>query len=95
MATRTIGGIVAYDFRNINTATTTTVKAAPGYLKRITINTTSAGSITVYDNTAASGTTIGVLKLSVLEGTYEYDLAFATGLTIVTAGASDITVVYA
>lgn len=79
---------------NIATNTTTTVKSGSGYLKRITVNTTAAGTITIYDNTAASGTKIGILKSSVAEGTYEYGGRFAIGLTIVTAAASDITVVY-
>jgi hypothetical protein len=70
------------------------VKLGPGILKSITVNTTAAGSITVYDNTAASGTKIGTLKASVAEGTYQYDAYFAIGLTVVTAAASDITVVY-
>lgn len=79
---------------NIATATTTTVKSGKGYLNRIVINTTAAGTITIYDNTAASGTKIGILKASVAEGTYTYQGRFAIGLTIVTGAASDITVSY-
>lgn len=78
----------------ISTATTTTVKSGRGRLHSIVIGETAAGSITIYDNTAASGTVIGVLKASIVEGTYEFDCAFNTGLTIVTAGASKITVNY-
>jgi hypothetical protein len=48
----------------------------------------------VYDNTAGSGTIIAVLKASVVEGTYELGVKFNTGLTIVTAGASKLTVSY-
>lgn len=81
-------------YRNIATATTTAVKSGSGVLKSITVNTTAAGAITVYDNTAASGTKIATLKASVAEGVYEYDVSFNTGLTIVTAAASDITVAY-
>ena len=43
------------DFSNITTATTTTVKTGTGILKSITVNTTAAGTIIVYDNTAGSG----------------------------------------
>jgi hypothetical protein len=78
--------------RNISTATTTVVKPGPGILKSITVNTTAAGTITVYDNTAASGTKIATLKASIVEGTYQYDVFCGTGLTVVTAAASDVTV---
>lgn len=77
---------------NITTATTTTVKSGAGFLHAITINTTAAGTITIYDNTAGSGTKIGIIKASVVEQTLTYNVSFTTGLTIVTAAASDITV---
>jgi hypothetical protein len=83
-----------YLYRYIATATTTTVKAEAGYIKSITLGETAAGAITVYDNTAGSGTIIAVLKASVVEGTYELGVKFNTGLTIVTAGASKLTVSY-
>jgi hypothetical protein len=84
---------------NISTATTTTVKASAGFLHSITINTPVASSvITIYDNTAGSGTKIGTITLPAVllqQGPYTalFDVVFNTGLTIVTAtGASDITV---
>jgi hypothetical protein len=83
-----------FTYKNIAAAATTVVKSGAGELKLIVVNTTAAGAITVYDNTAASGTKIATLKASVVEGTYEYDVSFSTGLTIVTAAASDITVAY-
>lgn len=92
---RTISGVPSFGFNNITTATTTTVKSGSGHLASITVNTTAAGTITVYDNTAASGNKIATLPASAVVGTYKYDLQFATGLTIVTAAASDITVSYA
>jgi len=83
-----------YGYKNIATATTTVVKSGVGILHSIVVNTTAAGAITVYDNTAGSGTKIATLKASVVEGSYIFDVAFATGLTIITAAASDITVTY-
>lgn len=83
-----------FEYRNITTATTTVVKSGAGVLKAITVNSTAAGTITVYDNTSAAGTKIATLKTSVVEGTYEFNVAFGTGLTIVTGAASDITVSY-
>lgn len=76
----------------ISTATTTTVKTGAGTLGSIVVGETAAGAITVYDNTAASGTIIAVLKASVVEGTYKFDASFTTGCTVVTAAASKITV---
>src|SRR5262245_1014847 len=84
----------AHSFSNITSATTTAVKSGAGVLRRLTINTTAAGAITIYDNTAASGTKIATLPSSAVVGSYEYGIKFTTGLTIVTAAASDVTVAY-
>lgn len=84
----------AYKTAYINTATTTTVKSGTGVLRSITLGETAAGPITIYDNTAASGTIIAVLKASIAEQTFMFDVAFSTGLTIVTAGASKLQVSY-
>jgi hypothetical protein len=85
-------------FANITTATTTTVKSGAGTFHRIVINTPVASeTITVYDSLTGSGTKIATLTLpSTITGdmptTVTYDLAFATGLTIVTSSTADITV---
>ena len=86
-------------FKNI-TATTSgsaslsLVKSGSGFLHAIIVNTTTAGAITIYDNTAPSGTTIGLLKASVVEGSYVYNVKFVTGLSVVTASNSNITISY-
>lgn len=80
---------------NITTATTTVVKTGRGVCVSIVLNATNAGIITVYDNTAASGTKIATIAASALAGTtFGYLCQFTTGLTIVTASADNITVVY-
>lgn len=84
----------SHQYTYISTATTTTIKSDMGHLAKIIISETAAGAITIYDNTAGSGTIIGVLKASIGEGSYEFNVGFGTGLTIVTAGASKITVVW-
>jgi hypothetical protein len=76
-------------------AGTTVVSTGAGVLKRIVVNTTANGAITVYDSESATGRVIAILKASVAEGSFEYDVEFGTGLTVVTAAASDITVVFA
>lgn len=82
------------NYTNITSATTTTVKSGKGVLRSININTTAAGAITVYDNTAASGTKIATFPSSAVVGTRDFGCRFGTGLTIVTAAASDITVIW-
>lgn len=94
------GTAVGYSFVNITAAapTTTVVKTGAGILHSITFNTPVATAVvTVYDNTAASGTKIGTFTIpaSPMPVTLMYDAAFGTGLTITTAtAASDITVTY-
>jgi hypothetical protein len=79
----------------IATNTTTNVFVGSGRLKKIIIGETSAGAITIYDE-AAGGTTatVAILKASIVEGEYEFNVALGKGLQVVTAGASKITVVY-
>ncbi len=93
LITRPIG----YSGTHISTSTTTTSKSGAGLLHSITINTLGVGNTaTVYDNTAGSGTVIAVINTAVSLGTLYYDVAFATGLTVVTASGTpaDITVSY-
>lgn len=82
-----------YIYRNITAGATTVVKTGAGILKSITVNTTAAGTIGIFDAVTATNP-IGTLKASVGENTYEYNVGFGTGLTIVTGAASDITVSY-
>jgi hypothetical protein len=93
------GGAAAgsFSYKNITTDTTTTLKTGPGYLHAVCVNTPAAtGTITIYDNTAASGTKIGTLtSFASTVGCFTYDVAFWVGLTIVTATAApDITVAF-
>jgi hypothetical protein len=80
-------------FTNITSATTTTVYTGKCILERIVVNTDAAGAITIYDNTAGSGTKIGTLEASAPLGGYEYGCLCSTGVTIVTGAATDLTVV--
>lgn len=94
------GVIGGYNHANITAAapTTTVVKTGQGVLHTITLNKpTATAVITIYDNTAASGTVIGTITVpaSPQPVTLTYDVTFTTGLTIVTAtAASDLTVSY-
>ncbi len=83
--------------RILGTAATTVdtvVKSAAGFLHTITVATTSIGTVTVYDNTAGSGTVVALFPASVGENTFTLDVSLSTGITISTTDASDLTVSY-
>ena len=82
-------------YLNITSAATTVVKSGRGVLVAVILNETNAGAITIYDNTAGSGTKIATIAAGADPGTsFPYLAQFTTGLTIVTAGADDITVTF-
>lgn len=86
-----------YAFSNLKANATTTIKSGVGRLHSLTINTKGiTNTITVYDNTAGSGTTIATIDTTLSQETLTFDLAFTTGLTVVIAGgtAADITITY-
>lgn len=61
-----------------------------GVLHAVVVNTTAAGAVTIADSTG----TLAVLKASIAEGTYVYDIPFSGYLSIALAGASDVTIVH-
>lgn len=89
-----------FSFANILSATTTVVKSGAGFLHAITFNKPVASEVwTIYDNTAGSGTKIGTITLPgtlLSDGpkTAILDVAFSTGLTIVSSSTTDGTVSY-
>jgi hypothetical protein len=84
-----------YSYAYIASATTTQVATGAGRtLVAITVNTTSVGAISIIDGVSGTTPNIGTLKASIPEGTYWYNVAIRAGIRIVTAGASDITVIY-
>jgi hypothetical protein len=90
----------SYKYTYISTQTSTDVTglvSVPTTCKliRIVVGETAAGAISIYDAlSGATTTTVGVLKASIAEGTYEYGITLSRGLQVVTAGASKITVVW-
>jgi hypothetical protein len=87
-------------FSNLTGAATTTVKSGTGVLAGISLNNgTASSTITIYDNTAGSGTIIMKLSpgsVSQFGSVYMgIDAEFSTGLTVVTTVAStDVTLFY-
>lgn len=87
------------NYTRIVTATTTAIKSGQGTLRRLTVNTAVASAvITIYDNTAGSGTVIAIITMpaTLLQNhfTLEYDIEFTTGLTIVSSSTADFTVAW-
>lgn len=87
-------------FLNIAGAATTVVKSGRGSLLGIVVNkAVASGVITIYNNTAASGTKIATITnpATLLHSQVSLDyknIDFSTGLTIVTSAADDITVIF-
>lgn len=84
----------SYEYAYISTASTNQLVTGAGKLKAIIIGETAAGSIKVIDGTSGTTTNLAELKASIVEGTYQFNVSFNTGLRIITAGASKITVAY-
>lgn len=89
----------AWDRTNIASGSTTTIKSGSGVLGSVIINSAVAlGVITIYDNTAASGTKIATIThpAALLSSQYilTYNCKFTTGLTVVTSLGDNITVTY-
>lgn len=82
-------------YTHITTATTTVVRTGMGVLMRVMIGTVATGTATLFDNTAGSGNVIGVLTYTApgAPQVLEIDVAFNVGLTIVTTGTADLTIV--
>lgn len=82
-------------FNHITTQTTTAVKATPGVLHSVCVNTAASGATaTIYNNTAGSGAVIAIVDGGT-KGCTTYDIAASIGITVVTAVANaDITVSY-
>ena len=84
--------------KHITTAATYVCKYGAGVLHRIIINNPETGTgMTIYDNISATAPVIAVITLgskAVAPVSVEYGAPFSTGLTIVSTGTWDVTVVY-
>lgn len=83
-----------HSYTYISTATTTTVKSGAGVLQSIIVNGGTTGTIIGYDNTAGSGPIIFSFDTTNALAPFMFNIAFTTGLTIVTSAATKITVTY-
>lgn len=79
---------------NIVGAGTFVLSYSPGVLHSVIVNGAGGTSVTVYDNTAAAGTTLATITLAGI-ATMDYHGGYNTGLTVVSVGAgTDVTIVF-
>lgn len=78
----------------IKTATTTLVKTGPGNIHSIRVIGGTLGNVSVFDDTAASAGEIVPVVTPDKGQVLVQDVAFATGLSIVTAAATILLVSY-
>lgn len=80
-------------YKYISGAATTVLKYGAGALHAI-VNNDNAGTITLYDNIAASGNVIASIDLIKVLGSLSFKAPFSDGLTVVTTGTAKVTIVY-
>lgn len=81
----------------ITTATTTNVKASGGILHTVAVNTcVASATIKIYNALTATGTPITITCPSTVGNPFvmTYDIFYGTGITVVTSGATDVTIAY-
>lgn len=82
----------------MTTATTTTIKSGAGFLHVVNVGTCVSGAtISLFDNTAGSGASMAVITCpanTAAMPTFIFDRTFATGLTAVTSGATNVSFSY-
>lgn len=98
MSERVVVPAVESGWKYANVTAAGLVKTGLGTLHSLVINKpVNADTITIYDNTAASGTKIGTITISgAVPVTLIYDVQFLTGLYVSPSSSNDdITVSYA
>lgn len=75
---------------------TAAVQAVTGActLVSVIVNTTASGTLTISDSLTTTTPAVAVLKSSIVEGTYTYNVTLGTGLRITAAAVGDYTIVY-
>lgn len=93
-----------YAHISANTAATTlftpqaTNASSYAILHSVCVNTkgTASNVLTIWDNTAASGTSVAIVDTTLNQTTFMFDIACKNGLTIqlATGGAADLTIAW-
>ncbi len=97
MAQQPLNMIVGFAYKHVTTGTNV-LKASPGMLDRIVVNSVgSSATLTIYDNTAGSGAVIGIPSFTtalVAPLVIIYDAIATIGLTVVVSGTIDATFMF-
>lgn len=88
-----------YTYTHITTATTTLIKTGAGTLRAIAINKPVANATIEFDDAVTQTNAIGLITIpgtitSMAPFVMRLDIAFATGLSVSTGAATDITVIW-
>ena len=79
-----------FSYANYTTSAANAPKSGPGLFHGVHVNSTALlSAMTIYDNTAASGTIIATLPANTSAGFYQFNAKFGTGLIVNTAAATD------
>ena len=81
------------NYKKVAASSTTRLSNTSGVLHAIVLNT-NGGTVDIYDGLNDAGTSIGQIALDAPEGTFIYDIAYSTGLTVKTGATSNVTVVF-
>lgn len=82
-------------YSHLTAAATTVIKSGAGVLFAVIVNNPGLTiTLTLYDNTAGSGTVMAVIALTA-SANLQYGMNFGVGLTAVLSGTADVTIVYA
>jgi len=83
-----------WNYKSLTASGTTVVKTGAGQLYGFYVGT-AAGNITIYDNTAGSGTVIVATSAVPAAGSVVLlPISFGTGLTVVLSGAAVVSALY-
>lgn len=91
--------IEGYNKTNMTSATTTLVKTGPGTLHAVAVNKLVASATIELDDALTNTNPFGIITLpgtvtALAPFTMIYDAPFATGLSVTTSGATDITLIW-
>ena len=87
-------GTQGLKYASISTATTTVIKSAFCFIHTLTVTGGTAGTISLYANQAASTPVVAYWSSTNNPNSYLLDINAASGCTVVTSAATDLTISY-
>ncbi len=83
-----------FDYSFVSSTSTVIVNSGAAIIHAITITETASGNTTIYDNIAANGNVLALLKPNIIENTYFFNTKVNTGITVKTEANNKLTLVY-